>query len=251
LRYNLGLVESEHASSDFRADRLRALSALLPQISASARQAFESISYQEIGLKLPPIPGLPALPAAGGGFGYQDVRVAVSQRLFDRELRQRFQARKEDERASAFSVKDARDVVVLAVGTAYFQVVASVARVETAKAQLAAAQEFDRLTADRVKSEVSPEIESLRAQVERQSAEQRVTNVSNQLEIDKLTFGRITGLAIDQDFKLTDEPSPVRFADMTLVVATAEALRGRSDQTQALPGSPRQASKDSRQTSFR
>lgn len=229
LRYNLGLVESEHASSDVRAERLRALSALLPQISATARWAFESISYQEIGLKLPPVPGMPALPATSGGFGYQDVRVAISQRLFDLELRQRFQARKEDERASALNVKDARDVVVLAVGTAYFQVVASVARVETAKAQLAAAQEFDQLTADRVKSEVSPEIESLRAQVERQSAEQRLTNVSNQLEIDKLTFGRITGLAIDQDFELTDEPSPVRFADMTLEVATAEALRGRAD----------------------
>src|ERR1700751_1717402 len=40
LRYNLGLVESEHASSDVRAERLRALSALLPQISAKATQAF-------------------------------------------------------------------------------------------------------------------------------------------------------------------------------------------------------------------
>src|SRR5262249_41042024 len=159
LRYNLGLVESEHASSDVRAERLRALSALLPQVSAKVTQAFESISYQEIGLKLPPIPGLPGLPATSGGFGYQDARVAVSQRVFDRELRERYHARKEDERASAFSVKDARDVVVLAVGTAYFQVVASAARVETVKAQVAAAQEFDQLTASRVKSEVSPEIE--------------------------------------------------------------------------------------------
>jgi hypothetical protein len=34
------------------------------------------------------------------------------------------------------SIKDARDVVVLAVGTAYLQAVASAARVETARAQL-------------------------------------------------------------------------------------------------------------------
>src|SRR6202020_3405435 len=33
LRYNLGLVEANHASADVRADRLRALSALLPQLS--------------------------------------------------------------------------------------------------------------------------------------------------------------------------------------------------------------------------
>src|SRR5262249_50453193 len=151
-----------------------------------------------------------------GGFGYQDVRVAFSQPLFDRELRERYQARKQEEQASALSVKDARDVVVLAVGAAYFQVVASAARVETAKAQLASAQELDQLTANRVKSEVSPEIESLRAQVERQSAEQRLTNVTNQLEIDKLTFARITGLAIDQQFELTDRPSRARFAETTL-----------------------------------
>jgi outer membrane protein TolC len=229
LRYNLGLVESQHASSDVRAERLRALSALLPQVSATATQAYEDISYQEIGLKLPAVPGLPSLPATTGGFGYQDVRVGVSQPLFNQELRQRVQARKEDERTSALSVKDARDVVVLAVGTAYFQVVASAARVETAKAQLAAAQEFDRLTANRVQSEVSPEIESLRAQVERQSTQQRLTNVTNQLEIDKLTFARITGLAIDQQFELTDEPSQVRLSDTTLAAATAEALRGRAD----------------------
>ena len=120
-------------------------------------------------------------------------------------------------------------MVVLAVGTAYFQVVASAARVETAEAQLAAARELDQLTANRVKSEVSPEIESLRAPVERQSTEQRLTNVSNQLEIDKLTFARITGLAIDQQFELTDKPSMVRSGETTLEAATAEALRGRSD----------------------
>lgn len=155
--------------------------------------------------------------------------MAVSQRLYDRELSERYKARKQDEQASVLSLKDARDVVVLAVGTAYFQVVASAARVETAKAQLAAAHEFDQLTANRVKSEVSPEIESLRAQVERQSTEQRLMNVSNQLEIDKLTFARITGLAIDQQFELTDPPSQIRLAEMTIEGATAEALRGRAD----------------------
>ena len=157
------------------------------------------------------------------------MRVYFSQQLVDRELRERYQARKHDERASALSIKDARDVVVLAVGTAYFQVAASAARVETAKAQVASAQELDQLTANRVKSEVSPEIESLRAQVEHQSTEQRLTNAINQLEIDKLTFARITGLAMDQEFELNDRPSPFRFAEMSLETATAEAFRGRAD----------------------
>jgi outer membrane protein TolC len=85
------------------------------------------------------------------------------------------------------------------------------------------------LTASRVRSEVSPEIDSLRAQVERQSADQRLTNVSNQLEKDKLAFARITGLAIEQKFELTDRPSSHTLAALTLETATGEALSGRAD----------------------
>ena len=90
-------------------------------------------------------------------------------------------------------------------------------------------QALDQLTANRVKNEVSPEIDSLRAQVERQSTEQRLTDAINQLEIDKLTFARITGLATDQDFELTDKPSNANFSSLTLEAATADALRGRAN----------------------
>src|SRR5216683_4564222 len=53
LRYNLGMVEANQASADVRAERLRALSALLPQLAAQGRQGYQSLSYKEIGLKLP------------------------------------------------------------------------------------------------------------------------------------------------------------------------------------------------------
>ena len=204
LRYNLGLIEANQATADVRAERLRALSTLLPQLSANASQGYENLSYKEIGLKLPPIPGLPALPATSGAFGYQDSRVTLTQSLYNAELRNHYRARKSNEQASTLSVQDSRDVVVFAVGTAYLQVIASAARVETARAQLASAGELDQQTANRVTNEVSPEIDSIRAQVERQSTEQRLTNATNQLEKDKLTLGRVIGLAIDQDFELSD-----------------------------------------------
>src|SRR6202023_562422 len=49
LRYNLGLIEANHASADVRAQRLRSLSALLPQLTAQGRQGYESLSYKEFG----------------------------------------------------------------------------------------------------------------------------------------------------------------------------------------------------------
>src|SRR6266849_189017 len=229
LRYNLGLVEANQTSADVRAERLRALSALLPQLAGQGRQGYENLSYKEIGLKLPPIPGLPALPSTSGGFGYQDARVSLTQSLYNAELRNQYRARKSDEQASILSIQDSRDVVVFAVGTAYMQVIASAARVETAKAQLASAGELDRQTANRVKSEVSPEIDSLRAQVERQSAEQRLTNATNQLEKDKLTLARIIGLAIDQEFGVTDPLSYHPLTGITNETATDDALRSRAD----------------------
>jgi len=229
LRYNLGLIESNQASADVRAQRLRALSTLLPQLSAEARQGYENLSYKEIGLKLQPIPGLPALPSTSGAFGYQDARVSLTQSLYSAELRNLYRARKSDEHASALSVQDSRDVVVFAAGTAYLQVIASAARVETARAQLASAGELDQQTSNRVKNEVSPEIDSIRAQVERQSAEQRLTNATNQLEKDKLTLARITGLAIDQDFDLSDSLAYHPLSGITSETATAEALSSRAD----------------------
>src|SRR5712672_784601 len=229
LRYNLGLIEANQASADVRAERLRALSALLPQLTAQGRQGYENLSYKEIGLKLPPIPGLPALPSTSGGFGYQDARVSVTQLLYNAELRNRYRARKSEEHASRLSIQDSRDVVVFAVGTAYVQVISTAARVETAKAQLTSADELDQQTANRVKNEVSPEIDSIRAQVERQSAEQRLTNASNQLEKDRLTLARIIGLAIDQDFALTDPLAYHPLSGISSETSVDEALRSRAD----------------------
>jgi outer membrane protein TolC len=236
LRYNLGLVESNQSGAEARAARLRALAALLPQISGQGRQVYADLSLKEIGLKLPSIPGFPGLPATTGGFAYQDVRLSLTQSLYNSSLRNQYQAQKSAEASSRLSIEDAKDVVVFAVGTAYWQAVASAARVETAKAQLASAQELDRQTANQVQSEVSPEIDSLRAQVQRQSAEQRLTNAVNQWEKDKLTLARITGLPMEQKFSLTETGDYRSLAGITLASATEEAFHSRADLASAEAG---------------
>lgn len=229
LRYNLGMIESSQATTAVRAQRLRALSALLPDISFKGQQAFEDLSLKEIGLKLPPISGFPGLPATTGAFGYQEARVSLTQSLYSTELRDRYRAQKDAEQASAFSTRDARDVVVYAVGVAYLQVVASAARVETARAQLTSAEELDQQTANQVKNEVSPEIDSIRAQVERQTAEQRLINATDAFEKDKLALGRIIGIPIDQKFALVDTAGYRPISDLTQQSATAEAVQTRAD----------------------
>jgi outer membrane protein TolC len=157
------------------------------------------------------------------------VGVSLTQSIYSAELHDRYRAQRSAEQASAFSARDARDVVVYAVGIAYLQVTASVARVETARAQLATAKELDQQTRDQVRNELSPEIDSIRAQVELQTAEQRLINATDALEKDKLTLGRIIGLPIDQKFALADSGTYRSVENLTLESVTAEALQFRSD----------------------
>jgi outer membrane protein TolC len=206
LNFNLGLIESQQAGAGVKAERARAFAALLPQINARAEQSFQQIGLSEIGLKLPPQAGI-RLPATTGGFGYSEARIGLQYPVFDATLRAQYQARKAAEAASALSTKDARDVVVFAVGTAYFQVVASQARLATAKAALASAQESASQAANRLNAEVAPEIDSLRASVELGAAQQRVTDAANDLEKDKLTLDRITGIPLEQQWSPAHEYS--------------------------------------------
>jgi outer membrane protein TolC len=199
LNFNLGLIESQQSDAGVKAERALAFAALLPQITARAQQSFERISTAELGIKLPPQAGI-RLPGALGGFGYSESRVELQYPVFDATLRAQYQARRAAEAASALSAKDARDVVVYAVGTAYFQVVASQARLATAKAALGSAREFASQVANQYKAELAPEIDSLRASVELRAAQQRVTDAENDLEKDKLTLDRITGISLEQQW---------------------------------------------------
>src|SRR5579885_3551937 len=52
LKTNLGLLVSDSASESARGQRLRALSALLPQLDAKAAETIEQISLKTIGFNL-------------------------------------------------------------------------------------------------------------------------------------------------------------------------------------------------------
>jgi outer membrane protein TolC len=222
LRYNLGVIESEHVSAEARAGRLSALAALLPTISVRAAQVFERLSLLEVGLTLP------GLPSVTDPFQYQDARIAFSQSIYSGELRNRHRAAAASERAASFTAKDAHDIVVLTAGAAYLQTQANVARLDTAVAQLASAQELDRLSGDRVRAELAPEIDALRAHVERQVAEQRVITARTDLEKSKATLTRAIGLPATHMFGV-EPPSAFRAPTVTEASAMESALQSRAD----------------------
>jgi outer membrane protein TolC len=223
LRYNLGIIDATTTSAAAKAARLGALSALLPTIAARAAKVYEELSLREVGLDLP------GLPSSTGTFGFEDVRVTATQSIYNGELRNRYRAAAAAARASEMNAKDARDVVVFAVGSAYLQIVASAARLDTATAQLASAAELDRLASDRVLSDVAPEIDSLRAQVERQSAEQRVITARNDLEKDKATLARLVGFSVDHPLVIDHEVPYRPMPETTETLLLERSLAWRAD----------------------
>jgi outer membrane protein TolC len=218
LRLNLGLIDSQQADAGIRAAREHALSELLPQISARAQQSYEQLSFKSINIRLPPQAGF-QLPPTSGNFGYGEGEILAHSVVVNPELLNRYKEQKALESASVLSTKDARDIVVYAVATAYFQVLASEARLATAQAALATAQELNNQVTDQYNHEVSPEIDTLRARVELRTAGQRIVDATNDLEKDKLTLDRVTGIPLAQKW------TPSREYGYT-------ALPNQSDETQ-------------------
>jgi outer membrane protein TolC len=171
----------------------------LPQLSAELVENFRNFPLNTIGAqKL-------GLPNMIGNFNYQTADISYKQNLLDISALHEVKAAHAEEEVSQASFADARNIVVLASTSAYLQVLASQSRVKASEATLASSQALESLLKDRVKREVSPEIDAIRATVARESAEQQLALAQVRLEKDKLGLTRIIGLPVEQEFILTTE----------------------------------------------
>ena len=119
-----------------RAERIRALSALLPQVTGTVGETEQQLNLQTIGFnfKFPPIPV--SQGSIVGPFSYIAAQANVSAKVFDWNARKNLSSAKANEEASRLSVQDARDLVVQGVTNAYLQIIADASRVESIQAQV-------------------------------------------------------------------------------------------------------------------
>ena len=110
LKTNLGLLVSDSTSDIARSQRVRALSALLPQVHGLVSETVEQLNLKTIGFDLH-LPGV-SIPTISGPFHYTDVRASASWTAFDYSARKNLKSARENERASRLSVQNARDLVV-------------------------------------------------------------------------------------------------------------------------------------------
>jgi len=240
LRNNLGLLLASDQTQMARGEWWKELSALLPDLSARVSENAQTESLAALGFnKLFPLlspsgSSTGALPRLVPAFNYFDARASLSQSVFNFRNLEKERAASENVKAAQFNYKDAREIVVLAVGNAYLQAIAAAARVETAEAQVKSAQALYDKAADQQKAGVSPAIDTLRAQVELQTRQQQFIVVRNELAKQKLMIARIIGLPPGQEFVLTEKAPYQALAPLPLDAYLQHAYASRADYQAAL-----------------
>jgi outer membrane protein TolC len=231
LKQNLGALLSSAEIGSARGQRWEQLSALLPRVAAAPYVAASEINLAELGFTS--LSGV-SVPASVGPFSYFDARVSVTQSLFDWKSINATRAATQNLKSARYTFKDARDLVVLAVGYTYLQAIADEARIETAEAQVKTAQALFDQANDQVNAGTSPAIDGLRAKVELQTRQQQLIQAKNNLAIQKLTVARVIGLAPGQEFELTDKSPYQPFNSLTMEEALKRAYAARSDYLAAM-----------------
>ncbi len=232
MRANLGLLLSGQASETARGERLRSLSALLPQVTGSVGENVEQIDLKTRGIDfvLPTF----STPTIVGPFHYADARAFASFSVFDYSLHKSYRSAQEGERAAQLSLKDARDLVVQSVANAYLLVIAGSSRVQALRAQVETDQAIYRRTADQKSAGTAAAIDVLRARVQLEQEQQQLITQENQVGKDKLALGRVIGLPAGQQFVIADTEPYSPLAAMTPDEALHTAYEQRADYQSAM-----------------
>jgi outer membrane protein TolC len=230
LQTNLGIIAAGNSNAAAAAQRIAALSALMPYIAASASDTVTQTNLAAFGFKfnLPPGSGF-SIPTIVGPYNYSQAQATLSASLYDPVARRNWSAAKELERASNLSARDARELVVLAVASTYLETAATSARIESQRAQVANAQAVYEQAQVRKTAGTNARIDVMRTLVELQTQKQRLNSLESDLRRQKLALSRTIGLPMDRDLALTEPLAPNTIAIPEAADAVQQALSRRSD----------------------
>jgi len=229
LEYNLGTEGLTQAIRQARGQARVARSSLLPNLNGYLREAVETENLAALGLRIHvPIPGF-SFPTIVGPFNYYDLRATLTQTVADLTALNNYRSAQELVKANEAALRDARDLVVLAAGGAYLQVMAAEARVRSAQAQIDTAQALFKQTQERRAVGLNPQIDVNRSQVQLQTQQQRLMSLENDVAKQKINLARLVGLPVNDGYEITDDIPYSPAPDLTVEQALKQALENRAD----------------------
>jgi outer membrane protein TolC len=158
-----------------------------------------------------------------------DLRARLTQTVADFTALNNYRAAQESLRAAQLSAQDARDLVVLAAGGAYLQVIAAKARVESAQAQIETANAVYQQTRMQFQFGKVPQIDVNRSQVEVLTRQQRLVSLQNDVAKQKINLARITGLPPSEQYDISDAVPFAAAPEISVEGAVKQALDQRAD----------------------
>ncbi|HEX3435700.1 MAG TPA: TolC family protein [Pseudacidobacterium sp.] len=223
LRHNLGLILSTVTTTSANGSRLQELQDLLPTVDASMKESVQQVSLAAQGLRIS------GFPSVIGPFGYTDIRTSLNWSLLNIASLRNYLAARHNFQGSKLSVQDARDLVTLTVGNAYFLVIADKARIQSAQAQVDTSKVSLDQAVQNHQAGTAPLLDELRARVDYQTQQQTLITAQNQYEKDKIALARVIGLPLEQRFELTDQAPYAALDEVDPDTAVKEAIQNRSD----------------------
>src|SRR6202522_1369940 len=205
LQTNLGIVTSGVSSSIVRAQRAQALSQLFPQITASIGATETQINLAAYGLNTLGTALGSTLPPIVGPFQYVQAQGNLNWNALSVTNVRNYQTANMVDHASRSSERDTRELVVLAVGGTYLQVLSASARTDAQRVQVKYAQ----ATYDRANTQLSAgtntRVDMTRSLVQLQSEQERLLALEGDYQQQKIAFARLIGLPQDAEVIYTEQ----------------------------------------------
>jgi outer membrane protein TolC len=229
VEFNLGSVGLTSAVEQSRGQTKIARSFLLPNFNASLSDTVQQTNLQALGLRLSfPVPGF-SPPTIVGPFNFFDLRATLSQTVLDLTARNNYRAAKQIVRANELTVADARDLIVLAVGSTYLQVIAANAKIDAARAQLTTAETLYKQTSEQRAAGVVAQTDLNRSRIQLLTQQQRLVSLENDYAKLKITLARLTGLSPTNQYEISDAIPFAEAPPLTFEEALRQAFEQRSD----------------------
>jgi outer membrane protein TolC len=227
LRFNLGSVSANASAGQLRGARLAALSQMLPNIYGTMSESVEKIDLQAQGLSAGVFGAMP-LPTTVGPFHYYSALANVSENLSMTSLYNLRQACA-SAGAAEMSAEDARELIILAVGGTYLQVLATKANVLSQEAQVKQAGATFKQAADRHEAGTIPVIDRNRDFVEFHTEQERLISLRADLVKQTMELARLIGLPVSQGLTLSEDLPDQVVEAFPIEESVKIAIENRSD----------------------
>ncbi|MGH9681377.1 MAG: TolC family protein [Candidatus Acidiferrales bacterium] len=227
LTYNLGAIGL--AEMVRQADGMRQVSrsSLLPNLNGSFNENYLTENLRALGVHFN-VPGF-NFPTLVGPFNYFDARAKLTQSVLDLTAINNYRAAREVQHSDELSALDARDMVVLAVGGTYLQVIAAKARVASARAQLQTADALYQQAVQQRAVGLIAQVDVNRSQVQSLTEQQRLLSLEDDLAKQKIDLARLTGLPPTNQYEISDDVPLPAAPTIELDAALKTAFAQRPD----------------------